>query len=198
MHVARESSLDTAMPLLDRPTEGNPSPGTSTEPPKRTAALWLHRRRGKASWQAAYNAACMYAALARQSRVNKDQAESEEAEWVVVRCLLSAIDNPHSEMERPYDWISRDPDLSCLSASSTRISMPNTRSPFKKFLDEQKWLDYPRERFSDVPQTVPQTVPQVTHTGVPGDSVTGDALGKYAIPKPAGPPTAQASPSATG
>jgi len=37
-------------------------------------------------------------------------------------------------MERAYDWISRDPDLSFLEGRDT---------PFQEFLDAQKRLDYP-------------------------------------------------------
>lgn len=94
-------------------------------------------RRGKASWQAAYNAACLYAALARQ---DQDQAPA-------IACLRSAVDNPRSEMERAYDWISRDPDLSCLKEwNPSRESIyanPGEPTPFKEFLDEQERLDYP-------------------------------------------------------
>jgi hypothetical protein len=97
--------------------------------------LW-HLRRAKASWQAAYNAACLYAALA-----------GEEADQdPVVACLRSAIGNPRSEMERGYDWISRDPDLSFLKDRDTsRESDPASTegTPFQTFLDAQKRLDYP-------------------------------------------------------
>jgi hypothetical protein len=135
-------------------TAGEPSPGTSSEVPRhaarwlrrpRSAAGWLHTRRSRASWQAAYNAACLYAALAQQrrhaARAQHGQAEEaakalEEAEEAVVRCLRSAVDNPRSEMERPSDWISRDPDLSCLCGR-------DGDSPFQHFLNDQVRLDYP-------------------------------------------------------
>jgi hypothetical protein len=123
------------------PATGDPPPGTSTVT-ARPAAIWLHRRggaaawphtrRSKASWQAAYNAACLYAALAQQNHADKAREEA------VVRCLRSAVDNPRSEMERPSEWISRDPDLSCLSGR-------DEDSPFQKFLNDQTRLDYPRE-----------------------------------------------------
>jgi len=90
-------------------------------------------RRGKASWQAAYNAACLYAALARQ---DQDQAP-------VVACLRSAVGNPRSEMERAYDWISRDPDLSCLKGPESASAKRDEQTPFKEFLDAQERLDYP-------------------------------------------------------
>jgi hypothetical protein len=99
------------------------------------ATPWLFLRRHKTSWQAAYNAACLYAALARPNKAN------EKLEQAVVRCLRSAIDDRYTEMERPSDWISRDPDLSCLCGQGEG-------SPFQKFLKDQEGLDYPEERFS--------------------------------------------------
>ena len=101
----------------------------------RLGGLW-HLRRAKASWQAAYNAACLYAAL----------VDNEADQDPVVACLRSAIGNPRSEMERAYDWISRDPDLSFLKDRDTsRESDPASTdgTPFQKFLKAQKRLDYP-------------------------------------------------------
>jgi hypothetical protein len=102
----------------------------------RLGGLW-HLRRAKASWQAAYNAACLYAAL-----------PGEEADQdLVVACLRSAIGNPRSEMERGYDWISRDPDLSFLTnrpaSRETDPGGPKKDTPFQKFLCDQERLDYP-------------------------------------------------------
>jgi AcrR family transcriptional regulator len=99
------------------------------------SALW-HKRRAKASWQAAYNAACLYAAL----------VDKEADQDLVVACLRSAIANPRSELERAFDWISRDPDLSFLKDRDTsqEPDPANTDgTPFKKFLDTQERLDYP-------------------------------------------------------
>jgi hypothetical protein len=103
---------------------------------RRLSGLW-HKRRAKASWQAAYNAACLYAAL-----VGKEADQD-----LVVACLRSAIANPRSEMERAFDWISRDPDLSFLTNRDASLK-PDQRSqkevtPFKKFLDARERLDYP-------------------------------------------------------
>jgi hypothetical protein len=110
----------------------------TTKTPGR-ASPWLRWQRGKTSWQAAYNAACLYATLARLSKADK------ELEMValnaVIRSLRGAIDDPRSEMERASDWISRDPDLSCLSGQGER-------SAFGKFLKDQEGLDYPEERSS--------------------------------------------------
>jgi hypothetical protein len=103
------------------------------------ASPWPRWQRGKTSWQAGYNAACLYATLARLN--NADKALEVTALNAVVRCLRGAIDDPRSEMERPSDWISRDPDLSCLCGQ-------DERSAFQKFLKDQESLDYPEERSS--------------------------------------------------
>jgi hypothetical protein len=52
----------------------------------------------------------------------------------VVISLQRAINNPGCEMQRPSDWISHDPDFSCLKSSSKK---------FKHFIGEQKLKDYP-------------------------------------------------------
>jgi hypothetical protein len=72
------------------------------------------------SWEAAYNTACAYAAL------NLDHQ--------VIASLQRAINNPDCEMQRPWDWISHDPDLSCLKKSSEK---------FRDFLDALEGKDYP-------------------------------------------------------
>jgi hypothetical protein len=86
----------------------------------RDRTRWLPWQRRTPSWEAAYNTACVYAAL------NLDQK--------AVISLQRAINNPDCEMQRPWDWISHDPDFSCLKSSSTN---------FKVFLDAQKGKDYP-------------------------------------------------------
>jgi hypothetical protein len=143
--IARESEIIGW--ALDQDVAGAAPPGAPAEAPRRAAswphwlrgaAGWLPARRSRASWQAAYNAACLYAALAQQRRYAA-AARQEEAEEAVVRCLRSAVDNPRSEMERPSDWISRDPDLACLCGRE--------RSPFQEFLNDQTRLDYPGEWF---------------------------------------------------
>ena len=88
---------------------------------------WLRRT---ASWQAAYNAACVYSALAQEGLASDD---------LVVTCLQRAIDSRDSEMERAYDWIAYDPDFLPLK-NSPRDQFP----AFKKFLRDQNRQDYPR------------------------------------------------------
>jgi hypothetical protein len=130
---------------------------------------WLLLRSRKTSWQAAYNAACLYAALARLNKANKElELQTLEA---VVRCLRSAIDDRRTEMERPFDWISRDPDLFCLCGQGEG-------SLFQKFLNDQQRLDYPGERSSG--SGMPLAEDRERHAalhGVADESVTSDALG---------------------
>ena len=88
---------------------------------------WL---RYTASWQAAYNTACIYSALAQHGLAGDEE---------VVASLQRAIDSRDSEMERPYDWILYDPDFLPLK-DSAHDKYPQ----FKKFLRDQKRKDYPR------------------------------------------------------
>jgi hypothetical protein len=87
---------------------------------KRNRTRWLPWQCRTPSWEAAYNTACAYAAL------NLDHQ--------VIASLQRAINNPDCEMQRPWDWISHDPDLSCLKKSSKK---------FKDFLDVLERKDYP-------------------------------------------------------
>jgi hypothetical protein len=86
---------------------------------KRDGTRWLPRQRRTPSWEAAYNTACVYAALNLDHRV--------------VVSLQRAINNPDCEMQLPSEWISRDPDFSCLKAPKE----------FNSFLDAQERKDYP-------------------------------------------------------
>jgi hypothetical protein len=88
---------------------------------------WL---RQTASWQAAYNTACLYSVLAQHGLATEDR---------IVVSLQRAIDSRDSEMERPYDWIAYDPDFLPLKASA-RDEYP----AFKRFLRDTKRRDYPR------------------------------------------------------
>ena len=104
----------------------NPEPPDMPEAPdrppaeKKDGSRWLPWQRRTPSWEAAYNTACVYAALNLDHRV--------------VVSLQRAINNPDCEMQRPSDWISHDPDFFCLKASSME---------FNGFLDAQERKDYP-------------------------------------------------------
>jgi hypothetical protein len=114
--------------LTSLTTLGTPEPRSTPESSgrkfipaeKRNRTRWLPWQCRTPSWEAAYNTACAYAAL------NLDHQ--------VVASLQRAINNPDCEMQRPWDWISHDPDLSCLKKSSKK---------FKDFLDALERKDYP-------------------------------------------------------
>jgi hypothetical protein len=115
---------------------------------------WLPRT---ASWQAAYNTACLYSVLAQQGLADEDR---------IVVALQRAIDSRDSEMERPYDWISYDPDFVPLKESA-RDAYP----AFKRFLREQKRRDYPRR---------PRPADDSGEDGDPGE-YSGENSGEYNI-----------------
>jgi hypothetical protein len=71
-------------------------------PPTRDRVRWLPWQARTASWPAAYNTACLYAVLANQGLANEEQ---------VVVSLRRVVSNRDSGIERPYDWISKDPDF---------------------------------------------------------------------------------------
>jgi hypothetical protein len=104
---------------------------------------WLRRT---ASWQAAYNTACIYSALAQREA---------QLEGRVVASLRRAIDSRDSEMERPYDWIECDPDFLALRKAGSK-KYPK----FARFLQDQKGRDYPGQ---------PQTVAEDEHHDAPAD-----------------------------
>jgi hypothetical protein len=119
-------------PLADgtaRPGAGAPEPKLSDAPDQ---VRWLPWQCCTASWQAAYNTACMYAAFA---------GVAPETVARVVVALERAINNPDCEMERAYDWISRDPDFTAVE------NVPL----FKDFRVTQKWRDYPKPFAAHVP-----------------------------------------------
>jgi hypothetical protein len=96
---------------------------------------WLFWQRRTPSWQAAYNAACLYAALGGSDRARGDMGRQDKMVRMAVRCLRRAVNDRRCEMERPWEWISTDPDLRCLRCGCSPA--------FSEFLAEQKRKDYP-------------------------------------------------------
>jgi hypothetical protein len=97
-------------------------------PPTRDRVRWLPWQARTASWQAAYNTACLYAVLVRNGLADEEQ---------VVACLRRVVLNRDSGVERPHDWLSNDPDLAPLLRED---------APYKKvraFLEAQERRDYP-------------------------------------------------------
>src|SRR5215469_3191193 len=113
--------------LADRKAQGTPGPRGTPESPDREWPSSEKRNRTRRlpwqcrtpSWEAAYNAACAYAAL--------------KLDRQVVNSLRRAISNPYCEMQRPSDWIAHDPDFKGVESFEK----------FKCFLKNQKREDYP-------------------------------------------------------
>jgi hypothetical protein len=119
-------------PAASRPAAMRTFPDQSAPadwvPPTRDRARWLPWQARTASWQAAYNTACLYAVLVQEGLADEEQ---------VVASLRRVVLNRDSGMERPTDWISNDPDLAPLVRHD---------SPYKKvraFLEAQERRDYP-------------------------------------------------------
>jgi hypothetical protein len=117
-------------PAPDRPAHRDPRDGLR----------WWPWSRRTISWQAAYNTACLHAALAAQRLATmKSLPAAERRAWDerVVTSLGRVVNNQYAEMERPYDTFSQDPDFSALR------SAPGQFPAFRKFLDDQRRVDYP-------------------------------------------------------
>ena len=124
-NAAIEALLDPN--ALDAPKGGknNWRPGANAGETR-----WLPWQRRTPSWQAAYNAACLYAALAGSDKYR--QNKKAPMDWAVVS-LKRVVSDRHCEMERPWDWIHHDPDLRCLADSPD----------YRDLLDKQLKNDYP-------------------------------------------------------
>jgi hypothetical protein len=125
-------------------------------------------QRSTASWQAAYNTACLYAALAdaaladaapaKRAAGRTQEVSVKDLERRVIVSLRRAVNNPRSELERSSDWIDSDPDFSGMCRNSPDFT------DFKKFRLDQKRQDYPDSfsaRKCPVPQTPPDKIPAV-------------------------------------
>ena len=103
-----------------------PPPGANSRKTR-----WLSWQCRTPSWQAAYNTACLYAALEDSCKC-KCLRETMAAR--AVASLKRVVDDRDCDMQRPSDWISRDPDFSSLCSSSDE---------FQTFLYAQQRTDYP-------------------------------------------------------
>jgi len=136
---------------------GRGAPGPAVLPmAKRLRTRRRPRQYSTRSWQAAYNLACVYAAMVQdrnqqlkacrrkredpQAAAETKRIEGELRDLVtkVVTSLEFALNNPECEMERPSEWISHDPDFGCLHAKEDQFS-----KEFRDFLAAQKRRDYP-------------------------------------------------------
>jgi hypothetical protein len=90
------------------------------------------------SWQAAYNTACVYAALADSAwRNNAPEDILRELESRVIVSLRRLVGNPRSELERAWDWIFGDPDFRVMRDDRQKFTA------FGEFLDELERQEYP-------------------------------------------------------
>jgi hypothetical protein len=113
---------------------------------------WPPWGRSSASWQAAYNTACVYAALADAAwRRGAPGNILRKLENRIIVSLRHVVDNPRSELERAWDWIFGDPDFRVI-----RIER-ETFTAFGEFLDELKRQEYPASIAGECP--VPHTHP---------------------------------------
>jgi hypothetical protein len=118
--------IKSVMRPHDKRWEPPATPADTRDQPR-----WLPTQRRTASWPAAYNTACLYATLATRNTALEKQ---------VVTSLKRAINNSDSEMERPCDWISHDPDFRLLNEDKENFP------EFNKFLGIQRRRDYPLSR----------------------------------------------------
>jgi hypothetical protein len=103
---------------------------------------WLPWLRRTASWQAAYNTACLYGALISERQASGENGaglSAEEASWQdrVIISLERVANNPYAEMRRPFDVIVMDPDFRALRSAPRRFQA------FDAFLKDQRRKDYP-------------------------------------------------------
>jgi hypothetical protein len=117
--------------VLNLPTPRRPrwQPGAGAQ-----RTRWLPWQSRTPSWEAAYNAACVYAALEQESGYG--QAKDDLAEQAVL-CLARAVTDRERAAEPPWDWISADPDLASLRSSTQ----------FRSFLEYLYREDYPMANY---------------------------------------------------
>jgi hypothetical protein len=94
----------------DVPPPGQESHGQDLPHPYAQRTRWVPWQHSTPSWQAAYNTACLYAALARGR--NKEKMAQR-----VVGSLIRAINDSHCEIGRPSEWLKQDPDFSSVLRS---------------------------------------------------------------------------------
>ena len=116
---------------------------------------WLPWQRRTPSWGAAYNTACLYAALADSGWYWQNEKNLKDPMVSAVNSLKRVVNDRHCEMERPSDWISTDPDLKYLYSSPE----------FREFVRDQRRKDYPRANFGPDRQCTRLALPvqRLTH-----------------------------------
>ena len=149
------------------------------------------------SWPAAYNLACIYAAIYADRNHQPDAVQIENelqclAEKVVTS-LEFAINNPECEMKRPSEWIASDPDFGCLHSGRGHCS-----KEFSNFLANLKQRDYPPVSTTRHDAAAVQASPQkrASAEAAPGSHARHPPR-RPARLQPAGPGLARAQPAGT-
>jgi hypothetical protein len=118
------------------------------------------RPRRSASWQAAYNTACLYAALADAAwRCRAPENVLQELEHRVIVSLRSVVDNPTSELERAWDWLFGDPDFRVMREHRDKFTA------FGEFLDELELQEYPAAKLGKCPFPHPNPAASLSVAG---------------------------------
>jgi hypothetical protein len=145
----------SAWPAPSQDSEGRDAAGWI--PPTRDRVRWLPWQARTASWMAAYNTACLYAVLLQQGLAREEQ---------VIASLRRLVNNRDSGLERPYDWISNDPDFAPLLAEDSPY--PAIRA----FREDLERRDYPAG------QTFEVRWPESRH---PAQQAPGPASGQASL-----------------
>jgi len=132
-----------AVPNLDLPAEAIPEAVARAAwiPPTRDRVRWLPWQARTASWQAAYNTACLYAVLLQQGLADEEQ---------VIASLRRLVNNRDSGLERPHDWISNDPDFAPL------LHEGSPYAKVRRFREALERRDYPAKQTTGQLPTGPQ------------------------------------------
>jgi hypothetical protein len=126
-----------------------PDQTAGQRPPQLTKSLRTRRQPWQCStrsWQAAYNLACAYAAIAHHCQrepqaagnTRNIKADPDRLVRLAVTSLEFAVGVPECELEHPCEWIAVDPDFGSLRFSHDKVS-----KAFRDFLAAQEQRDYP-------------------------------------------------------
>ena len=188
--IAGSDSLIETIPGKSHPRTSHdpwppaPAPGKPAPADPRDRVRWLPLLRRTVSWQAAYNTACLYAALASERlaaerlKTGETLPPEERQAWEdrVIVSLERVVYNQYAEMERPYDLISQDPDFSALRSAAEEFP------GFRTFLQHQRRMDYAD---FDADTSLSWGSVDLTHRGQPANAARSAATSAGPRPKAA-------------